>query len=228
MDKGNLSSMLDGVEAVIFDLDGTLADSMWVWIDIDKEFFESHNMVFPESLNRDIEGLGFTETAEFFVANFDLEETVDDLKDLWNDMALEKYRTKVELKPGAYEFLKYLKAHGIKTGMATSNARQLVEVILAARGIGDLIDAVTTVCEVSRGKPDPDVYLTTAAKLGVEPEKCLVFEDIIMGICAGRNAGMKVCAVEDRFAAHEREEKMRLADYFIEDFCDIKDIFDGD
>ncbi|MCD8300500.1 MAG: HAD family phosphatase [Clostridiales bacterium] len=221
MNKIDTDAILSGIEAVIFDLDGTLADSMWVWIDIDREFFATHNMDFPESLNREIEGLGFTETAEFFVEHFDLSETVDDLKNLWNDMAMEEYRTKVPLKPGAYGFLKYLKAHGIRTGMATSNSKELVETFLAAQGIEDMIDAITTVCEVSRGKPDPDVYLTTAARLGVAPDKCLVFEDIIMGIHAGHNAGMRVCAVDDEFAGKERDEKKQLAEYFITDFSDI-------
>jgi len=214
--------MLSGTDAVIFDLDGTLADSMWVWSEIDQDFFESHHIDFPDSLNREIEGLGFTETAQFFVDHFPLEETVEEIKQLWNDIAIEKYRTKVPLKPGARGFLARLRQMGIRTGIATSNSMLLVDVFLSARGISDQIDAVTTVCDVRKGKPAPDVYLATAEKLGVTPERCLVFEDIPMGIRAGKNAGMRVCAVEDDYSAAQREEKRRLADYYIKEFTILR------
>ena len=84
-----------------------------------------------------------------------------------------------------------------------------------------MIDAVTTSCDVNRGKPAPDVYLTTARKLKADPAGCLVFEDLPMGILAGKNAGMVTCAVEDPYSCELREEKKRLADYYIADFTDM-------
>ncbi|MCD8150446.1 MAG: HAD family phosphatase [Clostridiales bacterium] len=221
MDKNWFFSIVNDIDAIIFDLDGTLADSMWVWSEIDQDFFREHKIDFPESLNREIEGLGFTETAQFFVDHFPLKESVEEIKQLWNDMALEKYRTKVPLKPGAVDFLAELRRRKIKTGIATSNSQLLVDTFLTSRGIASQIDAVTTVCDVSRGKPAPDVYLVTAEKLNAAPGRCLVFEDIPMGICAGKNAGMRVCAVEDDYSAGQREEKRKLADYYIEDFREI-------
>lgn len=213
--------MLADKKAVIFDLDGTLTDSMWVWNEIDRDFFASRNMPFPESFDKEIEGLSFTETAQYFVKTYQLEESVEELKATWNQMALEKYRTKTPLKPGALELLHYLKEHGIRTGIATSNSSLLVETFLEARGLTEYIDAITTSCEVNKGKPAPDVYLATAAKLDVKPEDCLVFEDIPMGILAGRNAGMTVCGVEDIYSAASRDEKKELADFYIEDFREI-------
>ncbi len=213
--------MLENTEAVIFDLDGTLADSMWVWSEIDRDFFHSHHIDFPEYLNSQIEGMGFTETAQFFVDHFPLTETVEEIKQLWNDMALEKYRTKVPLKPGAAEFLSELRYRGIRTGIATSNSMLLVDHFLEAKDIRSEFDAITTVCDVCRGKPAPDVYLATARKLHTDPVHCLVFEDIPMGILAGIRAGMRVCALEDAYSAAQREEKRRLADYYIEDFREL-------
>ena len=72
------------------------------------------------------------------------------------------------------------------------------------------------------GKPAPDIYLAVADKLDVSPEECLVFEDITAGIIAGKNAGMKVCAVEDDYSMHQTEDKKRLADYYIKDYYDIE------
>ncbi len=221
MSQSKREPMLADIDAVIFDLDGTLADSMWIWLDIDRDFFASHNMEFPEYLNTEIEGMGFTETAVYFKETFHLDESVDELKQIWNEMALEKYREKTPLKPGAREFLRLLRERGIRTGIATSNSQMLVDEFLAAKGLTGSFDAVTTVCDVSRGKPDPEVYLVTAEKLGVAPERCLVFEDVPMGILAGKNAGMRTCGVEDLYAAHLRERKMELSDYYIEDFTEL-------
>ncbi len=221
MSKTDLAVMLKDIEAVLFDLDGTLADSMWIWIDIDREFFADHHIDFPENLNTEIEGMGFTETAVYFKETFHLDESIEEIKQIWNDMALEKFRSETPLKPGAMEFLEILRQRGIRVGIATSNSQILVDAFLEGRGLMNYIDAVTTVCDVTRGKPDPEVYLVTAEKLGVRPEHCLVFEDVPMGIMAGKNAGMRVCGVEDTFSADLSDKKMGLADYYIEDFTDL-------
>ena len=84
---------------------------------------------------------------------------------------------------------------------------------------------IVTSCSVKKGKPAPDVYLEAARQLGVEPGECLVFEDIVKGIEAGKNAGMKVCAVEDDFSAHQKEKKMELSDYYIETYDDIMKVW---
>ena len=73
--------MLENKEAVIFDLDGTITDSMWVWADIDRTFFEQRKIPMPPTLNKEIEGMSFTETAEYFIRTFQLPETVEELKD---------------------------------------------------------------------------------------------------------------------------------------------------
>ena len=213
--------MLKNKKAVIFDLDGTITDSMWVWTEIDREFFDKNQIEMPSTLQKDIEGMSFTETAEYFVHTFSLSQTVEEVKQVWNEMAMDKYAHSTPLKPGILEFLKYVKKQKLPVGIATSNSRLLLDVFLEARDLKRYIDAETTSCDVCKGKPAPDVYLTTAEKLGVLPEDCLVFEDLPMGILAGKNAGMKVCAIEDAYSAHLREQKKELADYYITDYRQI-------
>ena len=123
-------------------------------------------------------------------------------------------------------FLKALKAHHIKTGIATSNGRELADAVLNALGIAGYFDTVTVGCEVAAGKPAPDIYLETARRLQVNPEECVVFEDIPAGILAGKRAGMTVFAVEDEFSKELRAEKESLADYFIEDFLQLRCVHD--
>ena len=157
--------MLKDKEAVIFDMDGSLVDSMWVWKEIDIAYLGKFHLTIPEDLQRQIEGMSFTETAVYFKERFSLPCTVEE--------------------------------------------------------IASYFSCIMTGCEAKKGKPAPDVYLLTAEQLQVAPEKCLVFEDIVSGILAGKAAGMEVCAVEDAYSAYQREEKKKLADYYIQDFREI-------
>lgn len=216
--KETLLRTLEKKRAVIFDLDGTLVDSMWMWKEIDVEFLGRFGHECPPLLQKEIEGMSFSETAVYFKETFKLPVSLEEIKQAWTDMSIEKYRHEVPLKKGAARLLKYLRATGKKAGIATSNGRAMVDAVLQSLGITSYFDVITTACEVAAGKPAPDIYLKVAGALGVVPDQCIVFEDIPAGIQAGLAAGMQVCAVEDEFSAKMREEKYRLADYFIRDY----------
>ncbi len=210
--------MMDGIQAVIFDLDGSLVDSMWMWKAIDIEYLGRFGIPLPEDLQSKIEGMSFQETAAYFKEHFPIPDPLEKIKEDWNRMAWDKYANEVPLKPGIPGFLDACAREGILLGIATSNSRELVENIAAVHGLKNYFSCIMTGCDVERGKPAPDIYLAVAEGLGVKPENCLVFEDIVPGIQAGRNAGMRVCAVEDAYSALQREHKRRLADYYIQDF----------
>lgn len=216
------NDLLKDKKAVLFDLDGTLVDSMWVWRDIDIDFLSAIGRELPDDLQKCIEGMSFTETAEYFKKRFGIKDDVEDIKIKWNKMAYDKYTSEVKLKKGAREFLSRLKADGILIGIASSNSMTLIEGALKAEGVLEYFDAITTACEAGAGKPAPDIYLLAAKKLDVKPEKCLVFEDIPMGIMAGNAAGMDTVAVEDDYSKCMRDEKIKLAGYYIKDYTNIK------
>ncbi|MDD6492777.1 MAG: HAD family phosphatase [Firmicutes bacterium] len=213
--------MLKDIDAVLFDLDGSLVDSMWIWRDIDIEYLGKFGIPLPEGLQSEIEGMSFTETAEYFKKKFNIPDSIDQMKADWNRMAWDKYTHQVPLKKGAREFVEHCHENGIRLGIATSNSRELVENVIEALGIKDYFDSIVTGCDVNKGKPAPDVYLEAAKQCGTDPEKCLVFEDIVPGILAGKAAGMKVCAVEDEYSHHQDKEKKKLSDYFIKDYDEI-------
>ncbi len=213
--------MLKNIDAVIFDLDGTLIDSMWMWKQIDIEYLSKFDLELPDNLQSEIEGMSFSETAVYFKNRFHLTDTLDEIKATWNEMAYHKYRYEVPFKEGALEFLKYLKKHRIKTGIATSNSKDLVNAVVSNYEVGDFFDSIHTSCEVEKGKPAPDIYHLVAKDLEVDPGRCLVFEDVINGIKAGKNASMKVCAVYDDFSKEDDHEKRVLADYYIRDFSEV-------
>lgn len=214
-------NMLKDIDAVIFDLDGTLVDSMWMWKTIDIEYLNKYGLEFPKDLQSSIEGMSFTETAIFFKDKFNLKDSLDQIKSDWNKMAWDKYLYEVPLKEGVLEFLEYLKANNIPAGIATSNSRELVDLIIEKHNIGKYFASIRTSCEVNKGKPSPDIYLLVAMDLMVEPRKCLVFEDVIHGIMAGKNANMKVCSVYDEFSENVEQQKIRLSDYYIRSMKEI-------
>ncbi|MEE1243839.1 HAD family hydrolase [Frisingicoccus sp.] len=213
--------MLSNVKAVLFDLDGTLVDSMSMWKDIDVAYLQKFHLPVPKTLQQDIEGLSMYQTAVYFKKTFGIPDSLDEIQNTWNEMAYEAYTCTVPLKPAVKEFLDFLKEKNIPCGIATSNSRVLTEAILKAHQIEKYFSAVVTGDEVTKGKPDPQVYLTAAKKLQVEPEACLVFEDIPFGIMSGKQAGMTVCAVEDVYSMKDREEKMRLADFYIKSYEEL-------
>lgn len=216
-----ISEFLKNKEAVLFDLDGTLVDSMWMWKEIDIEFLGRFGYDCPDDLQREIEGMSFSETAAYFKRRFLIPMSLEEIKACWIQMSIDKYRNEVSLKPGVIEFLRYCKEKKIKTGIATSNGRDMVDAVIDSLKIGQYFQVVTTACEVGSGKPEPDIYLEVARRLSVAPESCLVFEDIPAGIVAGKRAGMTVLAVSDEFSRDLDREKKELADGFIRDYLEL-------
>lgn len=213
--------MLKNIEAVLFDLDGSLVDSMWIWKEIDIAYLGRFGISLPEKLQSEIEGKSFSETAAYFKERFHIPDSIEKIKADWNQMAWDKYAKEVPLKEGVFDFINVCRKKGIKLGIATSNSRELVENIIQVHGIKSYFDCIVTGCDVEKGKPAPDVYLEASKRCAAPPESCLVFEDIVPGILAGKAAGMKVCAVEDTYSMHQKKDKKMLADYYIKNYCDI-------
>jgi HAD superfamily hydrolase (TIGR01509 family) len=213
--------MLNNIKAAIFDLDGTLINSMWVWEKVDMDFLLKRGLDVPFDIKDNIEHLSYIDTAKYFKERFNLKDDIQSIMDEWNNMAFDEYSNNIKLKSGAKKYLSYLKSLGIKIALATSNSIELLEVVLKNNGIYEYFDVITTTNEVSRGKNFPDIYLLSAQKLGVSPEECIVFEDILPAVIGAKSAGMKVVGVNDKYSEHQRENIVSAADYFIYKYDDL-------
>lgn len=210
--------MLKNIKAVIFDMDGTLIDSIWVWAQVDVDYLKKRGIELPNDLRRGIEGLSFTETAIYFKNRFDIVDSIEEIMAEWTEMVEEYYKYVIEIKNGVGEFLNYLKINNYKIGMATSNSKNLVKPVLIRNNIYDYFDEIVTTDEVPRDKSYPDVFLETAKRLGVAPSECLVFEDTYCAILGAKAAKMKVIAIYDEHGTSTAKELAEVADHLIESF----------
>lgn len=216
--------MLSNIKGAIFDMDGTLIDSMWVWNKIDVDYLSKRNILLPSDLRENIEHLSFDETAEYFKNRFKLIDTTEEIKNEWNEMAYCEYAHTVELKPYAKEYLSLLKSYGIKIGLATSNCNALVEVVLKKHNIYNFFNTITTTNEVDKSKNFPDVYLLAAKRLDIIPQSCIVFEDIFPAIIGAKAANMKTVAVYDSYSQMQWHQMTKLSDYSIKGYDELINI----
>lgn len=207
-------------DAAIFDLDGTLFDSMGLWERIDVEFLAKRDIPVPGDYVANIRALSFPEAARYTIARFCLNESPEELIAEWNEMALHEYGSNIRLKPFAGEYLRRLKSGGLKLATATSLLDSLSEACLKNNDIYELFDAQATTLESGRGKEHPDVFRLAAQRLGVPPGRCVVFEDLKEGVESAKRAGMRVFAVYDKYSKCHMSEIMRLADGYLYDFRD--------
>lgn len=215
--------MINNFKGAIFDLDGTLLDSMWVWKQIDRDFLARRGIDVPADYMLAVAHLGAYQTAVYTIERFGFSETPEQLIAEWTEMAIDFYTNDVQLKSGAYEYLEYLYDKGVKLAVATANDSLLYEPALDHTGIRRFFSAVVNVNEVERKKGFPDIYWLACKKMGVEPQESVVFEDIYQGICGARDGGFATVCVYDETSADDEQKIREIADLYIRDFFEIKE-----
>ncbi|MBQ4530228.1 MAG: HAD family phosphatase [Lachnospiraceae bacterium] len=208
-------------KGAIFDLDGTILDSMWVWKQVDVNFLGKRGIEISADYVKAISALNLKTAAEYTKERFQLPETVEEIMQEWFQMAVKEYAEDVQLKSSVREYLAYLKAKEVKIAVATSSHEGLFLPCLENNEIYEFFDTIVTTMEVERGKEFPDVYEEAARRLGVKPSQCMVFEDILKGVKAAKEGGFYVVAVGEEHSQDEKEEIMEVADRYIEDFDEM-------
>lgn len=208
-------------KAAIFDLDGTLIDSMGIWKVIDEEYLNKYGFDVPENLQEEITHLTIIETAMYFKEKFNIKDDIETIINTWNDMAYNHYSNTIKLKEGVIEFLDYLKSNNIKIGLATSNTQPLLEATLKNNNIYDYFDSITISEEVGVSKANPDIYLLSAQKLNVDPKDCIVFEDIVQAVKGAKLAGMTVYSIYDESSADQKDELIKVSDKYILNYLEL-------
>lgn len=208
-------------KGAVFDLDGTLLDSMYVWSDVNREFLKKRGLPEPPGYVEKISPMFSQDAADYAIRTLGLPDAPETLIREWDEMALRIYAEDVKLKKGAREYLLQLKENGVKIGVATALTSVLYCPVLEHNGIYNLFDAFTSSCEVSRSKAFPDVYLLAAQRIDIAPVDCMVFEDIRSGILGAKAGGFSTCGVYEPWSFEEQEGISDAADYYIRSFEEL-------
>lgn len=217
----NRENWLKNIEGAVFDLDGTLLDSSWVWENVDEKFLGDRGFQVPDDYVDEISPLGAERVAVYTIERFGLNEDKDDIVREWIEMAKKEYATEVVCKPYAKEFLEELQKLNIKMAVATSSDRELFMKTLEREGILKYFQKIVTVDEVERGKGYPDIYEEAARRIKVNPHKCLVFEDILAGVTGASLGEFNVVAVFDEKSKHNWEKIKSISKYSINDYKEL-------
>ena len=207
------------IKGAIFDLDGTLLDSMFIWDTIGEEYLRSLGKEPHEDLKETFMTLTLEEAAEYYREHYGVTLSVKEIVDGVNAMVEQTYRTKVTLKPGISEYLAWLKGNGVRMCVATVTDRYLVEETLDRLGVRHYFSEIFTCAEVGFGKDKPIIYQKALENLGTAKDETYVFEDMLFALNTAKTDGFLTVGVYDRHEVHQ-DELNGLADYYISDFTD--------
>lgn len=206
--------------AVIFDLDGVLADSEPWWNEIDKKLLSEYGVAYRGEYHRNVLGVSYYLAVEFYKKTFGLSAPTEELMRRRGEIAAEFFANRIGLFPSTRAVLKELWQMNLRLALATSSVSASARPFLDRHELTTFFEVILTGEEIERGKPHPDIYLRAAEKLGVTADACLVIEDALSGIAAGKAAGIRVAAIPDtRFVdPHEYEKE---ADYVLRSLSEI-------
>jgi len=185
------------IEAVIFDLDGVIVDSEHVWDEVREELARERGGRWHERAQADMMGMSSPEWSRYMHDVIGLAEPPEEIDAEVVRRMRARYAVELPLVDGAVEAVRRLAAD-FRLGLASSSNRPIIDAVLDAAGIAGLFETTVSSEEVERGKPAPDVYLETARRLSVQPERCTAIEDSANGIRSAHAAGMRVVAVPNR------------------------------
>jgi HAD superfamily hydrolase (TIGR01509 family) len=212
--------MSQSIRAVIFDLDGVLADSEPWWNQIDAKLLAGYGVNYRGEYHRNVLGLSYQLAVEFYKNAFHISASVEELMRRRGEIATEFFANRIDLFPSAETTLKELRQLKLRLAVATSSVSASARPFLDRTGIRSLFEVIITGDEVQRGKPHPDIYLCTAEKLDVPAAVCLVIEDSLPGVAAAKAANMRVAAVPDMRFVDPREYQ-KEADYVLGSLSEI-------
>lgn len=208
------------IKGVIFDLDGTIVDSMGMWRNLDEEFITGLGVEYNPQISKDIVGMTLEQAIEYFNKVLGLGKNLEEILHQWEEHLFYQYKYKIPLKHNVEKLIEKWHKNGIKLCVATLTEKELAAMVLERHGLIDKIEFILTVNEVGKSKLYPDIYLLSAEKMGLKPSECVVVEDSLHAMNTAKNAGFTVYAVDEE-TVEEKEKIHLICDRYIHDFSEL-------
>lgn len=211
------------IKGAIFDLDGTILDSMFIWDTIGEDYLRSIGYEPKEKLNETFKNLSLRQAACYYKSEYGVTLTVDEIVDGVNKMIEKYYTCEVKLKSGVKELLEKFEDNRVKMCIATATDIHLVKAALKRLDIDGYFSEIFTCSSVGYGKDEPVIYRKALEFLGTDKSKTIVFEDAAYAVKTAKKDGFVTAAVSDIYEKNQKEIK-NLADFYITDYRNIEDI----
>lgn len=216
------------IKGAIFDFDGTLLDSMWLWTSIGAEYLKSMGILPESDVDREILRMSLKDAAEYIRAVYNLDQTPDEIRAGVNKLVEKSYFESLELKPGVMEMIKRLQADGVRMCVATASDRYMVEAAIQRTGLAPFLHGILTCTELSTTKSTPVIYEAAAKLLGTGKTDTLVFEDAAHAVKTAKDAGFTVIGIYDPTEEDNIDFIKATADFYLRSPAEWKNFYDAD
>ncbi len=211
------------IEGAIFDFDGTLVDSMFIWENLAFDYLVSLDITPDTSINKFAECMTLVDMALIYQQEYGVTLSVEEILSDIKEKIDERYRQEVRPKKGVIEFLDHLHENGTKMCIATLSQESVVRMILEKFSMSHYFSAIFTTSNVGNGKNEPDMYLAALSHLGTKKESTVVFEDALYAAKTAKKAGFPLAAIYDA-SEKEHEELKTLSDVYIETYQNVGNV----
>jgi len=210
------------IRGAIFDLDGVLLDSMFIWDTLGETYLKNQGIQPRDDVREILRPMSLLQAAQYFRDEYGMLESVTEIIDGINRLLEHFYFDLVKPKPGVIDFLVKLEKKNIKMCITTATDRKMVEAALKRNKMDQYFDKIFTCTEVGHGKDEPDIYLQALKSLAMIKGEVYVFEDALYAIATAKKVGFSVVAVYDSAAKNHQIRIKKLADAYIKTFQEIK------
>ncbi len=217
---------LKNIKGAIFDLDGTILDSMHIWSEIGLLFLKNKGVTPPPGVEDEFVKMSMVQAAEYYIKNIDQTATVMDIVNEVNSLVQDFYFNEVVKKDGIKEFLDFLKSHNVKMCIATATDKHLVEKALERNGIREYFSEIFTCSSVGAGKDTPVIYDVALDFLGTQKERTFIFEDALYAIQTANKAGYNIVGINDVSEKESPEIVKTFCNYYINSYSEIYKYFE--
>lgn len=208
---------------IIFDIDGTLLDSLDVWAKADEIFLSKLGIEYDKMISNDLKKLHFTSASQYFIDKFNLKMSLQEVMDSIIEIVRDQYLNEVKLKPFVKEYIDQEYKKGTKMCVATSNSKELAVMALENAGIKDKLLFILTSDDVQCGKEDPLIFHKSAEMLGLKESEIIVFEDSLHATLTTTKAGFYTVGIYDSHSDYEFDDLKNICNRTIKSFEEMLD-----